>query len=479
MISNISAAINFCSSKNSTETKNRPHLIKDNSKVTINAKPDNSLASFAAEKEILMLNDKEYYPQELVQKLKEIKNDSQNPEILNKLKDFNFEKRSIINFLLGQPLDGQQKLKILYALTQDPKTAPKLAKSLSNNACETQLNFFRLKRQICTNVGNSQLFNSWLNDEISGYKYAYDSYYNSLWHNASSLEELVKVSPNLAPWALENKANELNKEFTLGEIPKEFGNLEDFRELIKEIKQSNFYKTYREIKDSFVDPQIKNKIAKDNNINPNNSFAMSDVTNEILNNSAKEPIITKNGTILEPIIESFSAKLIFKIKTPNNKTFFLKMDPYRPDAGIKTDEAKKIAENQDLRPDMPYLNAMIDFYLKLNNVGNAADVQFYDHQTNTILYKATKGTEPKSAIDEIVLKNLYLLKQNNLLKNINRVGIQLNDVHSKNFIKETKTNSLILIDSGHASFSDPLRPPIAGKNITLGNLSGREYTIAC
>ncbi len=267
MISNISAAINFCSSKNSTETKNRPHLIKDNSKVTINAKPDNSLASFAAEKEILMLNDKEYYPQELVQKLKEIKNDSQNPEILNKLKDFNFEKRSIINFLLGQPLDGQQKLKILYALTQDPKTAPKLAKSLSNNACETQLNFFRLKRQICTNVGNSQLFNSWLNDEISGYKYAYDSYYNSLWHNASSLEELVKVSPNLAPWALENKANELNKEFTLGEIPKEFGNLEDFRELIKEIKQSNFYKTYREIKDSFVDPQIKNKIAKDNNIN--------------------------------------------------------------------------------------------------------------------------------------------------------------------------------------------------------------------
>ena len=63
--------------------------------------------------------------------------------------------------------------------------------------------------------------------------------------------------------------------------------------------------------------------------------------------------------IVTPMYGSMSAKLVFKIQT-NGNDFIIKIAPL---ANSKSDYAsKKYMENQALRPDMPYLDAMVDFY---------------------------------------------------------------------------------------------------------------------
>lgn len=378
----------------------------------------------------------------------------------------------IVQFIKHEKPKAKEAIKFLYSVSMDPKLSTRMITELTQEPQNTRNKYTKLKKAVCDDKKSNQLFLAWLNDEEAGYKFAYSQYYESLWQKASSLEEIIRFSPNIAPWALENKANILNRDFSFGELPSEFGSVEDFKKLISSIKSSAFYKAYVLAKDGSNDIKVRERLAKEYNTSAD-SFMIDSILNEKLAKEAKVSIKTENGCTLQPIVQSFSAKLIFKVDTPNGNTFFLKIDPYRPDPEDKSDMAKKLRENQDLRPDMPYLNAMVDFYLKLNNCRYASDVQYYNHDYGAIIYKASKGKEPTNAIDQRILKNLYLLRGNKIIQEIQQYGIQLNDVHNGNFMQDEFGN-ISLIDSGHIYYEDPLKPVQIGKHISLGNLCGRE-----
>ena len=408
-----------------------------------------------------------YTVDKLTAKIMELRDE---PSVLTK--KYKKQTISIIDFIKYEKPDTKETLRFLYSVSKDSELSKRMITELTQEPKKTRSKFIKLKEAVCDDKKSKQLFFAWLNDEEAGYKFAYSKYYENLWQNANSLEELVRISPNIAPWALENKANILNKDFTLGALPSDFGSVDAFKELISQIKSSDFYEAYKLAKDGSHDKDIRERIARKNNTTADN-FMVDSILNENLARNAKKPIITNNGCILEPIVQSFSAKLIFKVTTPNGDAFFLKTDPYRPDPEDRLNMKKKIKENQDLRPDMPYLNAMVDFYLKLNHSKYAPQIQYYSHDLGAIIYKASEGKEPTDAIDKRTLNNLYLLKGNKIIQELQQYGIQLNDVHNGNFLQDELGN-LTLIDSGHVYYYDPLKPAQIGKHISLGNLCGRE-----
>ena len=120
---------------------------------------------------------------------------------------------------------------------------------------------------------------------------------------------------------------------------------------------------------------------------------------------------------------------------------------------------------------MPYLDAIVDFYLKENKSPNAPDIKFFDYKTQAVIYGKTIGEEP--TIPEKYTDNLYTFINYNKVSDLKKLGVELNDVHPGNFKVDEKGN-YVLIDSGHVKYSNTFRPPIIGKHIILGNLCGRE-----
>jgi len=371
----------------------------------------------------------------------------------------------IIQFLSQNKTTSISAFKFLCHATTDERTAHNTAKKLSEDPRKAA----EIKEKLIDILGGGTqgeaLFMTWFHDEAKGYRKAYADYYNSeIWQKSESLNDIVKQSPNVSPWALEAKAHELNCEVTLGEIPEDFQDIETYRELISQIKKSDFFIANRNEKDDEANDASKNIIGN------------SKTENKDSKKNTMPFLVTARGRnfIVEPVVQSFSAKDIYFItpQTKNAKKYVLKFDPYIVKG--KTDKVKKINESAALRPDMPYLDAMVDFYLKENQSPNAPDIKFYDHNTKSVLYEKTEGTEPKTL--KLYEKNLYTFLRRPQIKDLMDLGIILSDVHSGNF-KVNKAGEYKLIDSGHANFSSTFRPPVIGKHITLGNLCGRALCI--
>ena len=138
---------------------------------------------------------------------------------------------------------------------------------------------------------------------------------------------------------------------------------------------------------------------------------------------------------------------------------------------VDKDKTKKFEENQALRPDMPYLDSMVDFYLKENRSPNAPDIKFFDYKSQAVLYRATEGKE--AIIPDKYKDNLYEFTKYPKVSDIKDLGVELSDVHGGNFIVD-KNGKYKLIDSGHVRYLNIFRPQVICKHITLGNLCGRE-----
>jgi len=372
---------------------------------------------------------------------------------------------SALDFIKKTNMSPDGVFKFLCHSTSNPLTTDKFVKELSNNPRKGDgIKEFLIKKMSGSSSQNRgyDMFMSWFHDEKGGYRAAYQQYYNTkIWSNAKDLNTLVKQSPNLAPWELSKKARELNKEFIFGNVPDDFSSLNIYRKLIDKLKNSDFYHAFVNARDLEV-----RSIGMD-------TMGLMTASNEKLNALAKPVDINVEGKIfnVKPIINSFSSKMIYEVVPEDDKTqkFILKFDPYKLSGS--TDMASKFGENQDLRPDMPYLDAMIDFYLKDNKSPNAADILFYDNATKSVLYRATKGTTPQ--IPDKYLGNLYSFINYSKIKDIKKLGVELSDAHIGNFIQD-ENGILKLIDSGHTRYSNVFRPPVVSKHIILGNLCGRE-----
>lgn len=376
------------------------------------------------------------------------------------------ESQSALDFLKNTKMSPDSVFKFLCHITANNKTSDCFVKEVSSNPRSGEkIKIFLIDKMNGSNPASSQghdMFMTWFHNDTSGYRAAYQKYYDyKFWDKTSDLNALVKQSPNLSPWALLDKTKSLRKDIIFGKPPEDFGTIKEYRQLIDKLKHSDFYNAY-----------VKTRNLQ---VYSSNNDSMDAMT--IANARLKElshPVCIKTNSkayTVTPIIRSFSSKLIYEVANENDKTkkFILKFDPYQ--LKDNTDMAVKFSENQDLRPDMPYINSMIDFYLKENKSPNAADILLYDHNTKSALYRATKGDTP--TVPDKYLDNLYLFINYNKIKDIKKLGVELSDAHIKNFI-EDENGILRLVDPGHARYSNVFRPPVPSKNIILGNISGRE-----
>lgn len=383
---------------------------------------------------------------------------------------FKASKLPLVKYLKETAMSPAAVFKVLCKATSDEDTSSKVAKELSSNPRKGNVIRDFLIEKLGGNKTGETLFMTWFHDEQYGYRRAYEDYYNAeIWDKAENMTEIIKHSPIVAPWALRSKADFMNIEPTLGQVPSEFGNVKEFRNLVKYLKKWN-----EDLQKNLQADKEKIKAAS-----TGDSMETATKINELVA-SATAPFsltIGKQDYIITPVVKSFSAKLIFLIEaiskdvTKPNTNFVLKFAPHSIKPGNNKDRAKKFAENQAIRPDMPYLDSLVDFYLKENKSPNAPEVEFFDYKTQAVLYKRTKGVEPK--IPDRYADNLYVFRKFPKISDIFKLGVELSDVHEGNFLVDEAGNYR-LIDSGHVKYSSPFRPPVIGKHIVYGNLCGRE-----
>lgn len=345
-----------------------------------------------------------------------------------------------LNKRLPENITKYQKYVFLNELMQDKKLSKNLVESLSSNKYRSCYSDEYHEKEGIKNALGPDLFNIWMSQETKGgYRKAYNDYFNEeIYDKCTNLMDLVKISPNIAPWTLRAKARELGIEVTLGDLPKDLGDKNNYRILIHKLQLLNI--------------DIHSKAEKKFPQAPDGSYNIK---------------IGKENYKIEPNNQGASAKLVFRV-TPkqSNEHYFVKFTPYKVNG--EDYKNKKIRENYDLRGDSPYMNAIVDFYLKENDCENANDIKFYDAKSQSVVYKETVGEKA-----HLQKSDLYSLRNDENIADIAALGVQLNDISEDNFIK-TKDGRYVLIDSGHATFHDDFRPMVLGKQISLSNLCGRE-----
>lgn len=297
---------------------------------------------------------------------------------------------------------------------------------------------------------------------------AYDAFIHQKWNKAKCVEDVLRIVPNFSPWALKDRFGII----TLGKVPADFGGQKDYLKLLEKILVSKVVQEYKKIK--ALENNLKEFATAYPEIKKIDWYNMTERTrflSKLLHQATATPFSIQNARhkyTVRFLCNPFSCKMVFEVVAGKQK-YILKM-AVNPVLDISSDDKRKEAENQAIRADSPYSNALMEFYLKLNKCPHVCDIQHYTSQYEAVLYKEEKGIpfiSPHKKWDFYDLNN-------KLLKDMNRLGIYINDVSLANFIV-APNGTLKVIDIGHASFANPMTQGIPGLTFTFGNLSGQDY----
>ncbi len=267
-------------------------------------------------------------------------------------------------------------------------------------------------------LGGRSKFKDWY---LNSYLKAFKKFTERFYTKAETIEEMLKFSPNWRLDILQNKyaaqmskkyAEEGNRNFVIGEVPEEFGSRE------------NFY--------SVIDNLANRQSEESGNI---------DVDRQ---------------TYGFEKLRQFWDKLTYKVTT-NGKNYI-----------VKIDEKKDYFDR--MRADSVYIDSAVDYYLNANNCKNTAKIHFYDYSRNAALYEFVEGNPPQS------FRGLNLWQLNKKLPDLNSLGIYINDPNLDNFIINTGERTPKLINSGHVTYFDPLKPGSHFHLINLPNYLGTDVT---
>lgn len=306
--------------------------------------------------------------------------------------------------------DNMSLKNILYQITNDENLAFRLIDELVQNPADNK----DFASYLLKTMGQKD-FQSWY---VHSYKPQYEKYINKRMENAESVDELVQIQPNWAPWTLESR---FGTEYTIGTLPDNLS-VEDFRSDFKKLLHSEETDKVKQIKQD------------------------------------------KMG--------GFSVKNILPVRI-GDKEYILK---YEPNPFDLSPELESLADsNEDLMNylnraqalftltgDSCFTNAMIDFYLQLNGNKETSQILFYDNKTKASLYEYVKGT----ASDSLTDKQDYI--DNSEAKNL---GIFYSDISPNNILTQadgTRKN----IDVGNSVFCDILKPQVKAIHVTMPNACG-------
>ena len=351
-------------------------------------------------------------------------------------------------------------------------------------------------------LGSIENFKEWYYHKL-GYQRAYERYFKKeiFENDAVSVGDMVKISPNLMIDALKLKSLRTtgSQDFVIGKVPEEIGTIDDFRALTQKVRESQLVKEFVAFRDFMEDVEAfsaRYPEAKKNAINPArfakdflkskisaHRNASTDAERTALEKEVpflrlmKPTSIEVNGRkyVYSPILRPYSTKLLFALDPKRAKNrYFVTMEMFN--SLEKTCKNAVDKENSAMRSDSPYLNAVVDYYLRQNGCKNVPDMKFYDYGSNAVVYPFIEGEhiKPEGRIDDwgVIYEDTALKKE---LKPLTKFGIYITDCFYENFMKEAGSGNMLIVDNGHAKFSNALKPGVKMIHMGFSDLYGRDF----
>ncbi len=412
--------------------------------------------------------------------------------------DYKSSNKSFFEFIKSVKATPGKVSEFLFGITKDEEASRKFISEINAEPKNADLN----TKILLEKMGNSKNFKAWYYHQ-DGYQRAYERYFKKevFENNNVSVDDMVKIAPNLIIEALKLKSLRTtgSQDFVIGNIPADIGTIEEFRTLTQKIRNSKLVKEFVKFRDFMEDLDAfaeKYPEAKANAVNPARfakDFLKAKITAYRNEKDAlkkrdleqqvpflkfmKETTINVGGKryTYTPILRPYSTKLLFALqpqKTANK--YFVTMEMFNNLE--KTCKNSVDKENSAMRPDSPFLNAVFDYYLKLNGCENVPDVKFYDYASNAVVYPFIKGEslKPEGRTDNlgVIFENTAL---ENELKSIADLNVFVTDCFFENFMKDSDTGKTLLVDNGHAKFSNALKPGVKFIHMNYADLYGRDF----
>ena len=103
-------------------------------------------------------------------------------------------------------------------------------------------------------------------------------------------------------------------------------------------------------------------------------------------------------------------------------------------------------------------------------------MKFYDYASNAVVYPFIKGEslKPEGRTDKLgVIFEDTALK--NELKPVAALNVFVTDCFYENFMKDFDSGKTLLVDNGHAKFSNALKPGVKFIHMNFADLYGRDF----
>ena len=406
--------------------------------------------------------------------------------------------KSYFGFIKEAKATPKQIAEFLFGITKGEKSSKLFIEEITKNPKMADKNTGILLDKI----GSVDSFKQWYYHK-NGYQRAYERYFKKeIFENDNiSVDDMVKISPNLMIDALKLKSLRTtgSQDFVIGKIPDEIGTIEDFRALTQKVRESQLVKEFIEFRNFMEDvnafsaryPEAKKiainpaRFAKDFLKAKISAYLKATTPEQKAKLIEEVPFLRLMGTTsvevngksykYSPILRPYSTKMLFALDPEGAKNrYFVTMEMFNDLE--KTCQNVVNKENSAMRSDSPYLNAVVDYYLKSNGCRNVPDMKFYDYGSNAVVYPFIKGEhlKPANRTDDygVIFEDTALKKE---LKPLAKLGVYITDCFNENFMKDARTGRILIVDNGHAKYSNALRPGVKMIHMGFSDLYGRDF----
>ena len=412
--------------------------------------------------------------------------------------DFIRTDKGLFEFVKEVKATPAKVIEFLFGITKDENASRDFINEINAEPRKADEN----TRILLDKLGSTDNFKTWYYHQ-DGYQRAYERYFKKevFENDKVSVDDMVRISPNLMIDALKLKSLRTvgSQDFVIGTVPNEIGTIEDFRALTQEVRNSKLVKEFVAFRDFMEDLDefaVKYPEAKENAVNPARfakDFLKTKITayrkatteDEKRELEKQVPflkymndttvVVNEKKYTYSPILRPYSTKLLFALEPEGAKNkYFVTMEMFND--MNKTCKNAVDKENSAMRPDSPFLNAVIDFYLKENGCENVPDMKFYDYASNAVVYPFINGEsiKPDGRTDKlgVIFENTAL---NNELKPLADLNVFITDCFYENFMKDNETGKILIVDNGHAKYSNALKPGVKFIHMGFADLYGRDF----
>ncbi|MEW5819662.1 MAG: hypothetical protein AB1782_05675 [Cyanobacteriota bacterium] len=271
----------------------------------------------------------------------------------------------------------------------------------------------------------SQIEEDWYNWKYKEFNKAFADFTDRLFKEADSVDELIKYRPDWTGARLREKfksINNMGESFKFGRVPDDFINKETFDELANTITEA-------------INSQSNSYFSK--------NYDIPDI------------VINNNTFKIKPLAGGKTGKVPCLITTPNGNKYVVKIDPRNQ---------YNYADTLDL-VDSVGLQAVIDYYLTQNNCQNSSKVYYYDEKLNASIYEYVEKNGDQSQVQGMEKMSGRFVGR---MTDLAALGVRFNDTMGDGnvFVRD---GNLIMVDNGHCTFDNPLKPKIDSFHKDLPN----------